>query len=193
MIFAELLPANIRTEFTNKVQQIADRQGIKADWLMIVMAFETGKKFNTGSHGNGAFGLIGFRSQTAVELGTSVTALAKMPPVQQLDYVEKYLIRWNVKSKVNTFTDLYITIFTPAYVTKSDSFKIGDASGSATQKAIYAANSAAFDKAKKGYFTKGDIGRTVANWANYSITGISFLTVTVLLIGFLIFRNYEKF
>lgn len=189
MIFAELLPANIRTEFTNKVQLICDRQDIKTDWLMICMAFETGKKFNTGSHGNGACGLIGFRSQTAAELGTSVTALAKMSPVQQLDYVEKYLIRWNTKDRVNTFTDLYITIFTPAYVTQSDSFKIGDSNGNQTQKAIYSANKAAFDKTNKGNFTKGDIGRTVADWAGYNITGISFLTLAVLIVGFLILKN----
>ncbi len=189
MIFAELVPTAIRTEFVNKVQAISDRQGIKADWLMIVMAFETGRKFNTGSHGNGAYGLIGFRSATAAELGTSVTALAKMSALVQLDYVEKYLVRWNVKSKVNSFTDLYITIFTPAYVTQADSFRIGDASGSTTQKAIYNANRAAFDKTNKGYFTKGDIGKTVANWAGYSITGISFLTVSLLVLGFLIIRN----
>lgn len=182
MIFAELVPANIRTAFTQKVQAIATKYGIKADWLMIVMAFETGKKFNTGSHFNGAYGLIGFRATTANELGTSVAALSAMNPVEQLDYVDKYLAKWNAKKNVRSFTDLYIVVFTPAYVAQSDSFKIGDSNGSATQKAIYNANKGAFDKSGRGYFTKGDIGRTVANWANYSITGISFLSTLFFLI-----------
>jgi len=190
MIFSELLPVSVRDAFTAKVQIIANKYGIKADWLMIVMAFETGKTFRTGSHGNGAYGLIGFRSQTAIELGTSVQALAAMSQVSQLDYVDKYLSRWKAGQNVRSFTDLYIVVFTPAYVSKLDSFKIGDAYGSATQKAIYEANKGAFDKEGKGYFTKGEIGRFVANWAGYNITGISFLTVLLVLIGgYLIYKN----
>ncbi len=183
MIFAELLPAAIRDAFTNKVQVIADKHSINSDWLMIVMAFETGKKFNTGAHGNGAVGLIGFRSQTATELGTSLGSLAGMSATVQLDYVDKYLTRWNASKNVKGFTDLYTLIFTPAYVAQPDNFKIGDAAGSNTQKAIYNANRQAFDRGNRGYFTKGDIGKTVADWAGYSIVGMSLLPVVLLLIA----------
>lgn len=85
MIFEQYLPQNIRSAFTNKVQTISNKYGFKADWLMIVMAFETAKTFRTGNHGNGATGLIGFRSQTAIELGTTQYELSRMSQVQQLD------------------------------------------------------------------------------------------------------------
>ncbi|MCA0232390.1 MAG: hypothetical protein LCH91_18110 [Bacteroidetes bacterium] len=166
MIFEQYLPQNTRIAFTNKVRAISSKYGFDAEWLMIVMAFETAKTFRTGSHGNGATGLIGFRSQTAIELGTTQAQLAQMSQVQQLDYVDKYLNKWKAGSKVNSLADLYIIVFTPAYAGYSQSFVIGSQNGTSTQRAIYQANPAF--KNAKGYFTIADIGATIARWANYT-------------------------
>ncbi|AGR48555.1 peptidase [Anabaena phage A-4L] len=81
-------------EFTKKLAITATRLGISAQWLVDIMAFETGnfKKATNWSHSRtGVVGLIGFTPATARALGTTTYALAKMPPEKQLDYVYKYL------------------------------------------------------------------------------------------------------
>lgn len=166
MIYEERIPTAIRKAFTDKVQLIANKYGFRPDWLMIVMYFETGGKFNTGSHGNGAWGLIGFRATVANELGTSTASLAAMNQVQQLDYVDKYLKKWNAGAKVKDLTDLYMIVFSPAYAGKSDSYVLYR-SGSAG----YNANYKAFDPTGKGYFTVGDVGKVIARFAGNIPTG----------------------
>ncbi|WP_051397883.1 hypothetical protein [Runella limosa] len=166
MIYEERISSATRKAFTDKVQAIANKYGFRADWLMIVMYFETGGKFNTGHHGNGAWGLIGFRSTVAVELGTSTAALAKMTQVQQLDYVDKYLRKWNAGAKVKDLTDLYMIVFSPAFAGKPDTFVLYR-SGSAG----YTANYKAFDPTGRGFFTVGDVGKVIARFAGNVPTG----------------------
>lgn len=178
MIYENLLPSSIRVAFTDKVRVIASKFGFNPEWLMIVMRFETGGKFNTGSHGNGAYGLIGFRATVAKELGTTVESLSNMTPVQQLDYVDKYLTKWNAKAKVRDLTDLYMIVFSPAYAGKPDSYVLYR---SGTQG--YAANYKAFDPTGKGYFTIGDIGKVIARFAGTVNTGSTSFLLSLLLVS----------
>lgn len=84
--------------FRKKIHQVAKNIGIPAMWLVDIMAHESGfsTTIQNRSHGNGATGLIQFMPDTARSLGTSVEELARMSPVRQLDYVEKYF-------KINNF------------------------------------------------------------------------------------------
>lgn len=188
MIYENLLPASIRAAFTAKVETIATKYGFVPDWLMIVMRFETGGKFNTGSHANGAYGLIGFRATTAKELGTSVEALSRMNPVQQLDYVDKYLTKWNAGAKVNDLTDLYMIVFSPAYAGKPDSYVLYRSGQSG-----YTANYKVFDTTGKGYFTIGDVGAVIARFAGNVPTGNglkSGLVIVAIIVGFALLKNF---
>lgn len=79
--------------FARGVAGLSDRLGIPAQWLVDVMAFETGGSFHPGvpnQGGSGAVGLIQFMPETAASLGTSPARLAQMSRTQQLNYVEKY-------------------------------------------------------------------------------------------------------
>lgn len=159
MIYEDKIPQAERTSFIDKVRTIATKYGFRADWLMIVMHFETGGKFNTTNHGNGATGLIGFRATTASDLGTTQAALAAMTRVQQLTYVDKYLAFWKAGSKVKTLTDLYMVVYSPANAGKSSSTVLSRSGTSA-----YELNKA-LDRTNKGYITIADAAHFVNQMA----------------------------
>ena len=78
---------------TDKIVEIAKDLGVNPNYLMAAMSFETGGTFSPAIRsfsGSGATGLIQFMGPTARSLGTTTTALAKMSPEEQLDYVKKY-------------------------------------------------------------------------------------------------------
>jgi hypothetical protein len=183
VIYLERIPTQEQNAFAEKVQDIADRFGFRADWLMIVMYFETGGTFRTGPHGNGATGLIGFRATTAQELGVTLNQLSSMSRVQQLTYVEMYLGRWKAE-RVRNLTQLYMIVFNPA-----NAFKPSDTILYKSPQAGYTANAAAFDPAKKGYFTIADVGSVIARYAQGVPTGtglnIAFIIVAIILLYFI--------
>ncbi|MGL5909467.1 MAG: hypothetical protein ACRCZP_05665, partial [Phycicoccus sp.] len=84
---------NVTPEFLRRTEQIAAKLGCPPEHLMAVMSFETGGSFSAAQKnlaGGSATGLIQFMPATARGLGTTTAELARMTPVQQLDYVEKY-------------------------------------------------------------------------------------------------------
>lgn len=109
----------VSKEFRKKVREIAARLGMDPNYLMAVMAFETGYSFDPAKEngaGSGATGLIQFMPNTAVALGTTTADLAKMTAEAQLDYVEKYLTPY--KDKMTSIEDAYMAVFTPAAIGK---------------------------------------------------------------------------
>lgn len=80
-------------EFLNKVKEIAKRLNCNYRDLLGVMNSESGINAKAKNPNSSATGLIQFMESTAKSLGTSTSALAAMSPVEQLDYVEKYLQR----------------------------------------------------------------------------------------------------
>lgn len=109
---------NTSQNFRDKVVQIADRLGTKPIYLMAVMSFETGGTFSPSikNRVSGATGLIQFISSTARGLGTSLSALASMTALEQLDYVEKHLKPF--KGRLLTLEDAYMAVLLPAAVGK---------------------------------------------------------------------------
>lgn len=143
--------AKVSQEFRVKVRQIAKRQGIDPNWLMAVMAFETGNSFlpYEKNPGSSATGLIQFTSGTATSLGTSTTKLARMTAVEQLDWVEKYFEQY--KGRIKNMGDTYMAVFAPR-----------DGIGKPDSAVLYTSPSAEYnrnaglDSARKGYITRGD-------------------------------------
>lgn len=102
-------------DFKAKALEIAQKLKMDPDYLMAVMAFETGGKFKANTKnmaGSGATGLIQFMPATARGLGTSVAELAAMTEIEQLDYVYKYLKPFT--GKMNTLEDAYMAVLYPA-------------------------------------------------------------------------------
>lgn len=107
-------------KFYSRVVEISQKVKCNPEHLMAVMNLETRKTFSTSEKNpnSSATGLIQFTYDTAIGLGTTIDKLKAMTPVEQLDYVEKYLVE-NKKSagyKDNETLDkgtLYSLVFLP--------------------------------------------------------------------------------
>lgn len=143
--------AKVNQAFRVKVREIAKRQGIEANWLMAVMAFETGNSFlpYVKNSRSSATGLIQFTKDTAIDLGTSTVKLSRMTAVEQLDWVEKYFEQY--KGRIKNLGDTYMAVFAPR-----------DGLGKPDSTVLYTAPSAEYnqnaplDTQRKGYITRGD-------------------------------------
>ena len=148
----------VTQEFAAKVREIADLLQTDPNWLMAVMAFETGATFSPyvkNAAGSGATGLIQFMPNTAKGLGTSTEKLARMSAVEQLDYVYKYYQPY--KGRMKSLSDTYLAVLYPVAVGKPDGYILFSAPSIA-----YVQNSGLDTSTpKKGYVTKGDAARRV--------------------------------
>lgn len=145
-----------KEEFLAKVEEISSKLGIKSEWLMAVMAFESGLNPKSVNNQSGATGLIQFMPSTAKALGTSTSALKSMSNVQQLDYVYKYLVTY--KGKMTNLAHVYLTVFYPAAVGKPDSYVIG-AKGSKISE-----QNPALRSSNSGTVTVGSVKTMFTNW-----------------------------
>ena len=146
--------------FRAKVRELADKRKFDANWLMAVMALETGGKFKAYTPekgGTGAVGLIQFTRTTARKtLGTTTEALARMTEVQQLDYVDKYFEPYY--RDIKSLDDMYMSVFYPAARTRPNDYVLF----SAPSKEY--TNNSSLDRAHKGYVTREDAVYRVRNW-----------------------------
>lgn len=108
--------------FKSKVIVISTKLGCDPSHLTSAMAFETGESFSPSirNRQSGATGLIQFMPSTAQSLGTTTADLASMSAIDQLDFVQKYLNPF--KNKMNTLSDVYMTILLPSAVGKAEAF-----------------------------------------------------------------------
>lgn len=143
---------NVDEEFRIKAKVVAASVGIQADNLMSVMAFETGESFRPDVRNpySGAVGLIQFLRTTAVGLGTTTEALARMTAVKQLDYVQSYYRPYS--GRMNNLGDTYMAVLWPAGIGKPDSYVLWSATANPT---TYRQNKG-LDIGNKGYITRAD-------------------------------------
>lgn len=152
--------------FLARVKEIAGKIGCDYKDLLGVMHSESGLNSRATNKNGGATGLIQFMPATAKSLGTTTSELRNMSPLQQLDYVEKFLINTKNHSPLKNKTklsagDLYTLVFMPA---KSG----GEVVTSAGSKA-YAANKG-LDSNHDGKITKTELGnRVISHHVNESI------------------------
>ncbi|OQP59761.1 hypothetical protein A3860_36390, partial [Niastella vici] len=110
-------------DFRIKVAEVAKNLKLDVNYLMSIMAFETGGSFSPSQKngaGSTATGLIQFMKKTALDMGTTTDALAKMTAVQQLDYVQKYFK--NYTGKLTSLEDAYMVVLWPAAATKDNDY-----------------------------------------------------------------------
>ncbi|MDK3159859.1 hypothetical protein QPK87_25335 [Kamptonema cortianum] len=102
-------------DFTQAVKETAQRLGTQPEYLLAVMLFETGGSLNPCQRGaialdgTRATGLIQFMDNTAKELGTSSEELCRMSQVEQMQWVERYLVQRGFKG--GGLPHLYSTVF----------------------------------------------------------------------------------
>lgn len=142
--------AKVSPTFKARVLWIEQELGVDANHLMACIAWESGESFSASKKnmaGSGATGLIQFMPSTAKALGTSTTALAKMTPEDQLNYVYKYFRPF--KGKLNNLGDVYMAILWPKAVGKPDNFVLFDRGEAYRQNA-------GLDKDKDGDVERGE-------------------------------------
>ncbi len=83
-------------QFYSRVIEISNNVNCSPDDLMALMNYESAQSFSPSKKCpiSSATGLIQFTGETAKTLGTTISDLKEMSAVQQLDYVEKYLLYW---------------------------------------------------------------------------------------------------
>ena len=165
---AEGVPDDIKTLLDNKlgsgfcqrVEEVASKLGCSAQDLLAVMSFESGISPSIVNKSSGATGLIQFMPNVAKGLGTSTSALKNMSAVQQMDYVEKYLLSRKQahipnKKELNA-GDVYTLVFLPA---KSGEEVLCERNGK------YYGSNKGLDRDKDGKITKTDLYN--AAWGAY--------------------------
>jgi hypothetical protein len=115
-----------KMNFKNKICYIANKLQIKKEWLLRVINSESGSKTTATNKLSGAIGLIGFLPSTAIALGTTVENLKNMSNVEQLDYVEKYIINITKGKKIHSYQELKLYIMCPTALSRPTSYILGD-------------------------------------------------------------------
>ena len=175
----------VSCKFRRKVVEISKKLNLGKDeieganWLMTIMAFETGGSFSPSETNSlGYTGLIQFGSAAASEIGTTQAKLKKMSAEYQLNYVLKYFEKKRFSGKLKTLTDLYLAVNYPAacgqgknqyYVVYDSSRSAYDANPSFKKEE----NEFYIEKGKKKYY-KGKEGKSyvwefkeeLINWSN---------------------------
>jgi hypothetical protein len=98
--------------FREELVRVASRLGLDPSPLAAVMSIESSFRPDLPNPHTGAMGLIQFMPATAIGLGTTVEALAKMTALEQLRFVEKYYRP--LASRMKTPGDYYMATFMPA-------------------------------------------------------------------------------
>ena len=149
--------AKVSSTFRRRVYWMSGELGLPietgADDLMACMAWESNNTFSpsvANMAGSGATGLIQFMPTTAIGLGTTTAALAKMTAEDQLNYVFKYFRPY--KGKLRNLGDIYMAILWPAGVGQPDSFVLWEKGKRPT---TYRQN-AGLDVNKDGAITRGE-------------------------------------
>jgi len=114
----------VTNKFKNEVIGIAEEIGSDPNYLMAIMAFESGGKFSSDVQNpySGAVGLIQFMPATAENLGTTVGQLKKMTAEDQLFFVKKYFEPY--KDKLKDVCDFYMAVLWPKGIGKESNYAI---------------------------------------------------------------------
>jgi hypothetical protein len=148
--------------------QIYDETGIRPEFLIGVLAYESGLNPSLPNQAGAPFYGIGQNSAGFIaQLGIDPGDYLTWPASQQLSTV----VRPYFRSQVATFGPLtsgirvYQAEFYPAslkYATGLDDIIVSASSASGQDRAAYAAN-AGFDKNGKGYISPRDLGAAIAS------------------------------
>ena len=144
-------------EFLAKVKQIAARLDCNYRDLLGLMNSESGINASAKNPNGSATGLIQFIESTAQSLGTSTAELRNMKPIDQLDYVEKYLAQAKANAGITgklSAGDLYALTFLPGRASRQVLTSSGE---------NYYAHNKGLDLNNDGQITKNELGQRIQN------------------------------
>ena len=144
-------------EFLAKVKTIANRLNCNYRDLLGLMNSESGIRADIKNPNGSASGLIQFIESTANSLGTTTAQLRAMDPIDQLDYVERYLVQAKANAGISgrlSAGDLYSLVFLPGRAHRNVLTSSGEN--------YYACNKG-LDLNSDGQITKAELGQRVHN------------------------------
>lgn len=109
----------INCDERKKVIEVSKVLGVDPNWLMTVIALESNRTFSPSvDNGIGYVGLIQFGRDAAEQLKITQSQLVKMTFIEQMKYVQEYLIyvknHFVAKKKYETLADLYLAVLYPS-------------------------------------------------------------------------------
>ncbi|KAF2328458.1 PAAR-like protein [Flavobacterium nitrogenifigens] len=109
----------INCDERKKVIEVSKVLGVDPNWLMTVIALESNRTFSPSvDNGIGYVGLIQFGRDAAEQLKITQSQLVKMTFIEQMKYVQEYLIyvknHFVTKKKYETLADLYLAVLYPS-------------------------------------------------------------------------------
>jgi hypothetical protein len=208
LIYEDKVPASYRSGFVKKVSEISGKIGIKPNWLMAIMYFESARTFSPSKGNNiGCYGLIQFCPDRGKNYKTVngkqylMSDIRKMDYSKQLDLVYEYYKPYT--GRLKSYTDTYFVTFFPLAIGKPDDWVIQG--GGFTAKQIYNSNPA-FHQVKDGkirvwevkkkileklpseWLNEGSVGLVVKSYKNYIAVGILSIVAGLTLFYF----TYDK-
>jgi len=144
------------SEFAEKFARICKSLGVEEAHLKEIIRHES--KFDCRAVNRiGAVGLIQWIPKTARSLGTSPSELLQMTPVQQLDYVEKYLKPY--AGRLNRPVDLALAILYPARIGEGPNSVLGGRFGEQSSALIARQNPLTSQVKRTGRVTVADVSQ----------------------------------
>lgn len=150
-------------DFNRKVDKIATALGVDSKDLIAIFKQESRVNPAAVNPMSGATGLIQFMPDTARRLGTTTDDLRQMDAVQQLDYVYRYFKMVGVRPGMK-LGDLYMAVFMPAHIGKSEDTVLGQIGASGFSGAVYRQNKG-LDQNRDGVITVADVKQSVQRFA----------------------------
>ncbi len=147
-------------EFLARVKEIAAKVNCNYRDLLAVMNSESGINSKAKNPNGTATGLIQFIESTAQGLGTSTAELYNMTPLQQLDYVEKFLVTTKAQAGFSADAklsggDLYSLVFLPGRAQRNVLTSAGES---------YYRHNSGLDRNKDGQITKTELNQRVRDF-----------------------------
>ncbi len=108
-----------------KLKEISDELSINPLWILRVIYKESRGNPKAVNSFTNATGLIQWLPNTARHLGTSVLSIYNMSVIEQLDLFKKFIYNTGKLHAINTYEDLYMSVFLPSAVGKHNTYVLG--------------------------------------------------------------------
>lgn len=156
---------NDNTKYINKLKHISDLLHVQYSDLYTLIDIESRHKSDAINKNTKAVGLIQFKSSTLQEMGYNTDEVLHMNRINQLDIVYMYLSQFEPIFNQTTpdLLELYLCIFYPNAVGKSDSTIIGK---NIRDAKLIAARNRGFDINNDNIIYKYEIGQYLTNYRN---------------------------
>lgn len=145
----------LHPQFVEGVLWIESELGLRADFLMACMMFESRLDPKARNPQSTASGLIQFMAQTAIELRTTIEKIRAMDAMTQLSYVYKYFRRFGSQMHDWDLADTYMAILWPKAIGEPADYHLFTRG-----EAAYKVN-AGLDTDKDGFVTKKEAAAKV--------------------------------